>query len=332
MQDYSLQGLIANLPKYDLLRLRNVKREATPEQAKQAVARDFKRMKSSPEEFCCTLKKWEEELGTTHAVLGGLLVVGSMVEGPWNDGVSFVRSLEGFELFEQICQRLDPLLNVEGVSDLERLYAKIKDGLIFRGASTNVYLGLQSFLANLDGGKERVGNCIVIAALFSLLVLRGGGMAGEGRGLGTTHSHAYFQKQKFLYDLAEGLHRPNLVPLRPDTGIILSGAFSFVATLLCFRTAMTLELGNLRHLSNIPKSQLNKFLCLLDFVEALNPYCSGIYELRSRIYMRLGKTGQEADNTEIANAMGQYDTLKIHGDFLPASYNRYTHSLLAEST
>jgi hypothetical protein len=195
----------ANLP---LFRLRNIEPVKAPLSVQlQKLERIGLPRLADPQNFSQRLLQIEQELGTCHAALIGLLTASGLEEIA--DIKSAVQQFE--DIFSRVCREVP-----ETEVHIQRLFDYLSSKLIFveswdsveaeQGIGTDLPRALNGLEANLQGENEEIGNCTICSSLFALIQLRLGNLAGEARKQNSMHSLAYAvlenvgYREEYLYN------------------------------------------------------------------------------------------------------------------------------------
>jgi len=288
---------IKALTELPLLRFRNVPSGLSLAQKKVFVRNDGLPPIENPQHFVQTMQRWEQTLGTTYAALGGMVM---MSGSPHIDQI-----IEGFETFNFLCLTLSPLLGGTTIDHLQALFNGISEKLVFEPAWPNLLEGLNNFEDNLAGdgiNYAKVGDCVVCAAIFSLLYSFAGGLAGEAHRINNPHTTAFLEPHGYYY---EGAGDKRLLPLDQRAPLVISGLFSFIANMTLMNFVSQVQGNNINAIKTLPKEKLEYLLSMLNCAEAINPYHLFLYNYKELVLAGLGRL-EEADFSEIYEALGNF--------------------------
>jgi len=265
------------LSELSFIKLRNIP-SSTSLRAKQAFIRRTQLPdQGNPQAFIETMLHWEQHLGTAYAALAGIMMVSG---GNQPDMI-----IEGFAAFHNICRKLSPKLNIATKNDLEGLRDIFRSHFVFVPRATSMFGGLRNFEVNLGGTfNQYVGNCNVGAALFALLPASQGVLTGEAHSPRFYHSYAYFKELAHTFEVQDTAAQ-FLWPHERTLANVVSNLFSFIATFIVSQIALLKE----RYDGKFPEEEIDNLLALLELAEAINPFHSGLFSLRAKLYESRGR-------------------------------------------
>ncbi len=294
--------LIKPFAQLPLMKIRNVKVDLPLSRRVSVVRSTGIPAKTDPAHFVQTMLDWEARMGTTHAVLAGMMLMTGTAEV---DDV-----IDGFETFHRIYDKVAPFMQNCTLTELERFTTFLKGKLNFAPFYPDFYLGLKSFEANLDGADKIVGDCVVCAAIYDLLYSQAGGIAGAGFRVIDLHTRAYLPDLNYNFEIGSDEQPQEYLrfkPVQSTTPYLFSSMFSFltVASLLSIIMFVRVETGGKANYKLLSADKLAFLMNWLECAEAINPYHICIYFNKENVYEATGKKGEAAlQGTVVDELMG----------------------------
>ncbi|MBU0687756.1 MAG: hypothetical protein KKB81_07960 [Candidatus Margulisbacteria bacterium] len=237
-----------------------------------------------PQEFVQRLLTLEDEIGTRHAVLAGLLAI------PRSAGMDIIA--EGIEIFDRIDRDHIPTPDADATPtrNVEDFFALMNSRIAY-DPQFEFLPALRNLEAAFKLGRPMgIGNCIVSAGVLSVLAMAKGFPAGEARAVYSYHGYAYLQADigRTYHVTANARPEINFFTSHGETRgkMIISSSFSFVASLLVYSAEHTLLNASA---AALPSAARGPLLGQLECAELINPFNSRLFEQRSKIHFQSGE-------------------------------------------
>lgn len=255
--------------------------------------RDIPDVSGAPQAFTDSLAGLEDNLGTSRAVLIGLIA--SRRKASKED------ALEGLDSFERIKERMPQKREDDPEKDLLSLFDLAATFLSFSRVQNDFLQTLSIYEANLAGEALETGNCINCSGLFALLAASLGHLSAEFHPINSYHNSTYFPESGLYFDMQEigaGLYDHPLGIELPGEGV-RSSLFSLVSSALALDVFLSLKMGA------YSRDDIEIMYNQLECAEAVNPFYINIYRLKAVLSLKLDLPQDFETNMMYAEKMYQ---------------------------
>jgi hypothetical protein len=241
-------------------------------------------------DFVHELARLEEQIGTCQATLVGLMLA---------TGHSEPHELEaGLDSMNHVLEMIP--ISLRTITDFDMLYDYLSPRLTFDENQHDPFLGLKALESSFaNGTKTPIGNCIVDAELYALVLLGKGVPAGAAYKADRMHIRTFYPMPFYgLYSYDRVESNPQHYILKPVKKDVLENSFAFISHTLLYQVD--------RELNGAGKKVIQDFEELkrkLDIAELINPFNVNIYVLREKLASLQNDRSEEYKNAAQHYAM-----------------------------